>query len=185
MLCPNPSYWYAIAVHARREHCVATVLGDLGYENFLPTYPVMRRVCGKVRKAFEPLFPGYLFCRLDGEYRLPVLRVAHVSRIVGDHRGPIPINEDEIASVRRSVAVCPSRQPWPFLQTGERVRMIDGPLQGIEGCLVEFRGESRLLIGIELLQRYLSVEIDRRWVQPVCGVSEGDMAGAFHRGRMV
>jgi transcription antitermination factor NusG len=51
-------------------------------------------------------------------------------------------------------------QPWPFLEVGDRVRIESGPLSGLEGLLVEFRGSHRLILSVTLLQRSVAVELD-------------------------
>jgi transcription antitermination factor NusG len=58
-------------------------------------------------------------------------------------------------------------EPLAWLRTGERVRVIDGALRGIEGTLLECGGRVRVVVGIEMLQRSVSVEIDRTALQPL------------------
>ncbi|MBL8214295.1 MAG: UpxY family transcription antiterminator [Bryobacterales bacterium] len=165
------SFWYAIAVCAKREQCVAITLGQIGIEQFLPTYIVIKRYSDRLKRLAQPLFPGYVFAKVLANDRLHVLQVPHVLSIVGTRRGPTPIDDIEIEAVRKSVSFAPDCQPWPFLQEGQRVRIIDGPLAGVEGTLVECKGRSRLVVGIGLLQRFLSVEVDRECVQPLAGNS--------------
>lgn len=163
------SSWYAIAVCAKREQCVATTLRLIGIEEFLPTYCVVKKYSDRLKRLAQPLFPGYVFARMLMNRRLQVLQVPHVLNIVGTRQGPTPIDETEIDAVRRSVSFSSDCEPWPFLQEGQRVRIIDGPLASVEGTLVEFKGKSRLVVGIGLLQRFLSVEVDRECIQPVTG----------------
>jgi transcription antitermination factor NusG len=56
-------------------------------------------------------------------------------------------------------------QPWPFLKVGERVRIEAGPLRGLEGVLVEFKGNRRLILSVSLLQRSVAVEMDAAFVR--------------------
>ena len=55
--------------------------------------------------------------------------------------------------------------PWPYLEVGERVLIREGPLRGMEGILLAFKGEFRLIVSIGLLQRSMSIEIDRHWAE--------------------
>jgi transcription antitermination factor NusG len=58
-------------------------------------------------------------------------------------------------------------EPWPFLKTGQRVRVCDGPLLGLEGIVAEVRNTTRLVVGMELLQRSVAVQLNRDQIEPV------------------
>ena len=58
-------------------------------------------------------------------------------------------------------------EPWPFLNVGQRVRVHDGPLTGLEGTLTEFRSTWRLVVGLELLQRSVAVQLARDQITPL------------------
>jgi transcription antitermination factor NusG len=113
------------------------------------------------------LFPGYLFCRLNPDKALPVLTTAGVYDIVRVGERVQPIDAAEIEAIRRLVASSCSAKPWPYLKSGDRVRVEFGSLAGVEGLLVSEKGVDRLILSISMLQRSVCVEIDRTWVQPV------------------
>jgi hypothetical protein len=52
-------------------------------------------------------------------------------------------------------------EPWPYLEIGERVRIEDTALQGLEGILIAFKGRRRVVVSVTLLQRSVALEIDR------------------------
>jgi transcription antitermination factor NusG len=85
----------------------------------------------------------------------------------GGAKTPTPVEESEIAAVQRIVASDALSRPWPFLNTGDRVQVIDGPLAGLEGILLEFKKSLRLVVSVTLLQRSVAVEIDGDWVRPL------------------
>ena len=58
-------------------------------------------------------------------------------------------------------------QPWPYLQIGERVRLKEDVLEGLEGILTSFRGNQRVVISVTLLQRSVALEIDRSRIVPL------------------
>ena len=58
-------------------------------------------------------------------------------------------------------------KPWPYLKVGQRVRIEEGSLAGIEGLLIQERGKDRLIVSVHLLQRSVSVEIDRDSIRPI------------------
>jgi len=87
-----------------------------------------------------------------------------VIQVVGSNRTPIPVDEHEIDAIQAMVASGIPNQPWPFLAMGDRVRIESGPLSGLEGILVEFKGNHRLVLSVTLLQRSVAVEIDSAFV---------------------
>ena len=152
--------WFAIQVRTRHELGIASYLQGKGYEPFVPTYSVRKRWSDRIKQVDTALFPGYIFCRLNLQYRLPVLTTPGVIQIVGyDHR-PIPVDSAEIEGIRTMVGSGMAAEPWPYLKVGDRVRIQRGPLRGLEGMLVEVRGAHRFVISVTLLQRSVAAEID-------------------------
>lgn len=90
-----------------------------------------------------------------------------VVHIVGNGSLPMPVSNEEISAVRAIVASNVGAQRWPFLEVGQRVRITAGPLAGLEGILVQWKGSHRLVVSITLLQRSVAAVIDGGWVQPL------------------
>src|SRR5712664_1801490 len=159
--------WYALRVRSRYEHTVATHLQGRGYESLLPLYKCRRRWSDRFKEIELPLFPGYVFCQFNLLNRLPILSIPGVVHVVGVGRTPVPIHENGIATIQVAVKSGLPSQPWPFLQVGHRVRIEYGPLCGLEGILLDFRGRQRLVISVTLLQRSVAVQVDGASVQPL------------------
>jgi len=159
--------WYALRVKSRFENSVVTHLQGRGYESFLPMYKSRRRWSDRFKEIELPLFAGYVFCQLNPLDRLPILTVPGVVHVVGIGRNPAPIDESEIAAIQATVKSGLPSQPWPFLQIGHTVRIEHGPLYGVEGVLLGFRGHHRLVLSVTLLQRSVAVQIDEAWVHPI------------------
>jgi transcription antitermination factor NusG len=79
----------------------------------------------------------------------------------------LPVSEREIEAVRRAVAGSSSVQPWPYLNSGTRVRVVRGSLTGVEGLVVQDSNDHRLVLHVHLLQRAISLKIDRDWIEPI------------------
>jgi transcription antitermination factor NusG len=156
--------WFALSVKSRYERIAATFLENRGYESFLPMYKSRRLWSDRIKELDVPLFPGYLFCRFDIYKRLPVLIIPGVLGIVGGTKLPTPIEIDEISALQATVRAGLSREPWPFLHIGDRVRIKRGSLAGVEGILVQVKGRHRLILSVTLLQRSVAVDIDSAWV---------------------
>ena len=157
--------WYALQVRAKHEASVADFLQGKGFETFFPTHPIRKQWSDRIKTVESPLFPGYLFCRLDVQNRLPVLTTPGVTQIVGYSRVPSPVDEGEIQALQTAVASQLPSQPWPYLQVGDRVEIERGPLRGLEGILLDTRGIHRLVLSVTLLQRSVAVEIDPSFVR--------------------
>ncbi|PYV37355.1 MAG: NusG-like protein [Acidobacteria bacterium] len=158
--------WFALQVKGRQEKNVADLLDYKGYERFLPLYKCRRPWSDRIKELELPLFPGYLFCRLDLNVRLPILKTPGVLHIVGIGKRPIPVEEGEIAAIQSIMNSRLPALPWPFTQVGQIVRIDHGPLSGLDGIVVKFKSQHRLIVSVTLLQRSVAVEIEEAWVSP-------------------
>ena len=159
--------WFALSVRPRREQYVATLLRRKGFTEYLPLLRTKRYGSGGFKRLEVPLFPGYVFCRLDPSNRLPVLQTPWVSNILGFGNAPQPIDETEVMGIRTLIDSGLTAEPWPFLRVGNWVRIENGPLQGVEGVLLNFKKQQRLVVSVSILQRSVAVEIERGWVLPM------------------
>src|SRR3989441_5150743 len=150
--------WFALQVRACYEKTVAAVLNGKGYQWLLPLYKCRRRWSDRIKEVELPLFPGYLFCRFDMQKRLPILTTPGVLLIVGIGKTPVPIDPTEIAAIQTLVKSELPSQPWPFLQIGDRVRINYGALCGLEGILLDLKGNNRFVFSVKFFHRSVVVE---------------------------
>lgn len=146
---------------------MAGVARNKGFEAFLPLYRCRRRWSDRVKVMELPLFPGYVFCRLNVQYRFPLLTIPGALHFVGVGKTPAPIDDVEIRAIQTLVQSDMQTEPWPFLEAGERVRLEYGPLAGLEGFFVEARNQRRIVVSVSLLRRSIAVEIEQEWVTPL------------------
>jgi transcription antitermination factor NusG len=158
--------WFALNVKPRHEKAVAAMLRGKGYEEFLPLMRCVRGYGRNVKAVLIPTFPTYLFCRFDPLSRLPILTVPGVFSIVGLGSTPTPVDELEIENLRRVATAGLDALPSEFFRTGQRVRVLSGPLRGATGLFVAEKGKHHLILSITLLQRAVCLEIDRDCVMP-------------------
>ena len=163
--------WFALQTRLRYEHFAAAHLRNKGYDLFLPVYSIRRCWTDRIKEVELPLFPGYLFCRFDLLNRLPILVTPGVIQVIGNGKNPIPVDDAEIAAIQAVVQSELPRQPWPFLQLGQKVRIACGPLSGLEGILQNQKGNHRLVLSVSLLRRSVAVEVDSAWVSPISSQS--------------
>jgi len=161
----HPWPWYAILTKTGREKNATLLLENSGFECYLPVSKSSRRWSDRTKEIEVPLFPGYLFCRMNPNDRLPVLITPGVVQIVGAGKTPIAIQEHEIAAIKRVASSGLSTMPWPYLQLGQTARIEEGPLQGLSGIVVRIKSGLKLVLSVQLLQRSIAVEIDRSWIR--------------------
>jgi transcription antitermination factor NusG len=90
-----------------------------------------------------------------------------VKGIVGDRKGAAPMNDREVDDIRLILESGARCELKPFVSVGKTMRVETGPLAGLEGPVVMSNNECRLLIPIKLLQRSISVEIDRQCLKSI------------------
>ena len=160
--------WYAVRIQSRLGSVASATLRGKGYEEFLPLYRSQRRWSDRIKELELPLFPGYLFCRFDVSERvLPIMTTPGVIGIVGAGKTPVPVDDEEIETIRAILRSGVAAQPWPFLRVGSKVYIEGGPLAGVEGIITNTDKVYRLIVSVSLLQRSVAVEIDREWARPI------------------
>lgn len=157
--------WYAIYTRHQHEKAVASGLAAKGFGVFLPQYVALRRWKDRAKRLSLPLFPCYLFICGDIGRRLDIVTTPGFNSFVGINNRPIPVPREDLKAVRRLIQCGSGIEPYPFLRFGDRVRIREGPLQGIEGILVRKKNSLRLVLSVELLQKSVSVEVDAHLVE--------------------
>ncbi len=158
--------WFALTVRHQHERRTAHALATQGWETLVPLYRSRRQWSDRVKEIELPLFTGYVICQFPLWARLRVEDTPGVARLVTFAGQPAPLAEEEIASIRRLLAAKLPLSPWPFLKAGDPVRVERGPLKGASGLLIRVKDSLRLVVGVELLQRSIAVEVDPDMVAP-------------------
>jgi transcription antitermination factor NusG len=161
--------WYAVQTRARHERTVAQRLSDKGVTHFYPTITEIHRWSDRKKIVELPLFSCYLFVRLapNNEELQKVLRIDSVLGFVGTSKLGNPIPDEQIDAVRILVNEQLPYSCHPFLKTGQRVRIKSGALDGLEGILLSRKGDRKLIISVDAMQRSLAVQIDGYDVEPI------------------
>ena len=136
--------WYALRVRPNYEKPVAAALRGKGFREFLPLVQRRRQWSDRVKVMDLPLFPGYLFCRLNLEERMPLLTTPGFLYLVGVGKNPEPVDESEIAAIQCVLRSGLVVTPWPSLVVGQRVQLRHGPLRGLEGVLTKIANQHRM-----------------------------------------
>ena len=152
--------WFAAYTSANHEKRVAQQLESREMEHFLPVYESVRRWKDRRVRLQLPLFPGYVFVRMDLRDRLRVLAIPGVARLVGFDGRPTAVPTEDIEAIRACLAGNRDVQPHPYVRCGQRVRVFSGPLAGFSGMVVRQKNRTRFVVSFEVLERSVSVELE-------------------------
>jgi transcription antitermination factor NusG len=169
-------HWYAVRVRSRCEKSVAHYLQAQEFEACSAVAPQRRLWSDRVQTVELPLFSGYIFVRFDPVDRAKVLRAPGVVSIVG-FGSDYPVDETEMNALLTLLASGEEVQRTPFMAPGTVVRVLSGAFKGAVGALLQVKTGHRLVVGVSLLQRSVSVEIDEAMVEPMPTAKATKVAG--------
>jgi transcription antitermination factor NusG len=168
VLVTGTGRWYALYTRARHEKVVDRLLRARGVQSFLPLHRVLSQWKDRRKWIRIPLFPGYLFARLHKQDLWRAEDVRGVVSIVGNREGPTPVPENQVDAVRRMLEKDVPIYPLPYVQdikAGQRVRVLSGPLIGVEGVVAKDGKKHRLVVSLHLLGRSVATYIDAEAIE--------------------
>ena len=171
-----------------RSGCAATTntlsarqLSAKGFHTFLPEIATWSKTAGPKRSMRTPMFPGYLFVRdaLDKDRYIAMLKVRGIVRILEDGWSRLtPVPAEDIDAIQQLAQADVLVSPHAHLQHGDRVRVLEGPLTGVEGIFVQDRpSKGRLVVSVNMLGRSVAVDMDGAAVE---ACSAGETQVGFH-----
>jgi len=163
------SCWYALQTRPRHEKRVAQELRARAIEEFLPVHRRRNRwKNGVVADVELPLFPCYLFVRVPLRERLRLLQLPGVLGFAVHSANPTALAEQDIDALRTLSMLCRA-EPHPFMKLGDKVRIVAGPLTGMEGIVVRRKNVLRVVLSLDFLVRSIAVEVSEFDIEPVLG----------------
>jgi transcription termination/antitermination protein NusG len=159
----NDVRWYALHTKSHFEQKVYDGLCGKSVEAFLPRIQVMSKRKDRRKKLLVPMLPGYVFVHstLEPDEYYRILQTAGVVRMVGIKGRAVAAKEEEIASLMVLDGTDRTVQNRAYMQKGDRVIIMDGPLKGLVGYYLHHKGKTdRVVVSVELLQRSLEIEIE-------------------------
>ncbi|MGL4421012.1 MAG: transcription termination/antitermination protein NusG [Gemmataceae bacterium] len=162
---PPGSQWWLVRTKPRQEKALARRLFERGLTFFAPTAPKRNIIRGRVFHSQVPLFPGYAFARTQGAERADLLRTNCVIQLLDVP--DVPTLLQNLRQVRCVLSTGRPVFPEEQIAPGNMVRIVAGPLAGLEGVVVQ-QGEARkFIVRVELLQRGVGIELDEQWLARV------------------
>ena len=159
--------WYAAYTNANHEKRVAEQLSIRAVEHLLPLYAAVSRWKDRQVTLQRPLFPGYVFVRMALHDRLRVQQIPGLAHLVGFNGTPAPLREEEIELLRIAFKRPMRIQPHPYLPKGGSVRILCGPMRGLEGVLLRTSKQFRVVLSVRLIASSVAVEVDASDVERI------------------
>ena len=155
---PSDRHWRVIYTKARQEKSLARELFAFRIPFYLPLIKKTTALKGRKRISFVPLFSGYVFLFSSEEERIKSMTTNRISRILS-----VSDPQQLVFDLEQLHRLISSNAPLSVEQKlgpGNRVRVKQGALMGLEGTVLVRRGTTRLLVSVNFLQKGASVEMD-------------------------
>lgn len=155
--------WFAVYTVVRHEKAVNSSFLKNNIETFLPLREVVSQWKDRRKKVLIPLFPGYIFVRIfdsDSWSILSILNTRGVVRILSSNGSFLAVPAQQIDSVKRLVEANVEYDPYQYLVEGKEVTLVNGPLRGVAGKILERKGQNWLIVSIDIIKRSVSVKVD-------------------------
>jgi transcriptional antiterminator RfaH len=161
--------WYLVLTKPRQEHKAQQHLRQQHFETYLPLCRQQRVRRTRRVEVTEPLFPGYLFIRLDttNDNWAPIRSTPGVSRLVRFGSAPAQVPDACVQGLRAHEGPEGVHELGGDFQRGDRVKVLDGPFRDLEAVFLEPRGSERVMILLHVLGGLKPVEVSRGQVAPV------------------
>ncbi len=149
--------WYLVQSKPRNEMRALENLVRQGYETYLPLMEVERLHRGKLLKKMEPLFPRYLFLHLEegNDNWGPIRSTMGVAGLVRFGQAYAVVSDDVLEAVR----VRTQDVKKALFTPGDSIRVVSGPLLGLEGVFDITDGEQRSFVLLEFMQKQQRVSV--------------------------
>ncbi|MDD3180486.1 MAG: transcription termination/antitermination NusG family protein [Opitutaceae bacterium] len=149
--------WFACHTKPRCEKKFASLLAIEKFTHYLPLVQSVRRYAQQTKRFTKPLFPGYVFVRIEPEVKNRIYQQDLLVRSILVENEPIFLRQLE--EVKAIVASGLEASLHPLLKKGTRVKVIGGPLHGLEGFVDNPANPKGIVLSVDVLQQGLLVRL--------------------------
>jgi transcription antitermination factor NusG len=158
-------YWLVCHTKPRCEKKFAALLQAERFEHYLPLVASIRKYGAQTKRFTKPLFPGYVFAQVPAELKARIYQQDLLARAitVEDEAHFLP----QLDAVKAIVASGYELTVLPLLTKGRRVKVVGGPLHGLEGLVENPEQPDGIVIAVDVLQQGLRVRLPADRLQPL------------------
>ncbi|MFQ5455315.1 MAG: transcription termination/antitermination protein NusG [Nitrospirota bacterium] len=161
-------YWYCINIHPRKEDYVEINLSRLGVESFNPKLKERKFIRRVLKEAITPLFPCYIFARFDIETHLRGVKYTKgVRKIVSAGSSPIPVEDNIIGAIRDRLDGDGYLSINRTFNSGDHLRIKDGPFSGFKGVFERDIGRDRVIILLNMLYNQVHLTLFKEQLEKI------------------
>ena len=160
--CPR---WHVVYTMPKAEKKVASSIGEIGIETYLPLCTEVRQWSDRRKKIEVPLFPNYVFVKVDERSRRCIYNIKESVRFISIDNRPAVVGEKEIQTIKQVLSAGNKVSSEAYFQQGMTVRIKHGQFAGLEGLVLKRNGTTRLLVRIERLMKAYSFNISSDLVE--------------------
>jgi transcription antitermination factor NusG len=155
--------WFVFYTKSRQEKKVNELLKKRDFKTFLPLHRVLRQWSDRKKNVEIPLFSSYIFV-FDFEYKIPaILEVPGIAWNIKLAGKPAVLRGEELDIIKRFIetgfTIETTAANSSTLKTGERAKIIDGPLKGIEGVVLGPADRQSFNVVLEGIEQLIRVQI--------------------------
>lgn len=150
--------WFVAHVRPRCEKKLVEHCGREGLSTTLPVYKTAHKYRGKTAVFTKPLFPGYVFLKLFTEQRQKVYQSDYVANLldVPDQQ----VFEEQLGEILTALDTELEIQLCPTIGIGTKVKIVNGPLRGMEGWVEDRFGMSIVLLRLEFIGQAAAIKVE-------------------------
>ncbi len=153
--------WYAVYTKSRTEKKVVQQIQEQGLTAYVPLIKTMRQWSDRKKQVEVPLISGYVFVNILEREFYPILNTEGIVCFVTFNGKAAAIPEKQIESLKMAVnSNLPVEICHQSFSPGEQVRVIEGPLKGVEGELLCFNGKRKLVLRLNPIGYLLKVSVN-------------------------
>lgn len=156
----NSLNWFALYTKPRSEFKAKAQLDEVEIINYLPTVIRVRKWSDRKKKIEEPLFKSYIFIKATEKQRVTAIQKDAIVRIICFSGKPSMIPEWQILNLQKLLEETKEVDVIQGLVTGQKVKIIEGPFEGVEG-VINFvsKNKLQLAVNVDLLFRSVVVNL--------------------------
>jgi transcription antitermination factor NusG len=151
------STWLVCHTKPRCEKKFAALLTAERFEHYLPLLQSIRKYQNQTKRFTKPLFPGYVFACLPLERKPRLFQQDLLARVIAVE--DVARFLRQLADVRAIVASGYELTVLPLLTRGRRVKIVGGPLHGLEGFVDDPTNPRGVVLSVDVLQQGLLVKL--------------------------
>lgn len=160
--------WYVMYTTSRSEKKVAERLQEKGWEVYLPIVEELRQWSDRKKKVQRALFNGYVFVRTERNKLWECLQVPGAVKFVHFSGHHATIREEDLNMIKRIVTTGVAVETdGSEIEPGEKVKVMGGPLQNMEGECIEKGNKDYFLIRIPGIYQNMLITIERKFLQVI------------------